>query len=346
MIDTKKLQQAYDCDSIYSLQLEVGDICYQGCIYCYMNAIPETKNSLTDQVVFSILKDARRLGVTSIEWLGGEPLLRPSIFQYMEMAESLGLRNNIWTGGLPLKDDSVAKNCARYGKNGLIAVHVSSVDEKVYKLLHPARPVEDLKSILNGVRRLLDLGYPPEQMLNSVTYTGLQGPEDMIQTIDYFEQEFGIATSLNVYHTYLRPGTPVGELERFIPSRKDVAKVYGRYTRQYGKKRLPMNCVNKQYCSANIAVLCDGSVAPCATIREKNAPNLYRDGSLYDIFQTHRDYLIFKQLKSGELISEDCKKCKINDQCWGCRSRAFAAGLGIYGKDPRCFTQIAGERNK
>jgi radical SAM protein with 4Fe4S-binding SPASM domain len=102
----------------------------------------------------------------------------------------------------------------------------------------------------------------------------------------------------------------------------------------------------KQYCSANIAVLCDGSVAPCATIREKNAPNLYRDGSLYDIFQTHRDYLIFKQLKSGELISEDCKKCKINDQCWGCRSRAFAAGLGIYGRDPRCFTQIAGERNK
>jgi MoaA/NifB/PqqE/SkfB family radical SAM enzyme len=27
----------------------------------------------------------------------------------------------------------------------------------------------------------------------------------------------------------------------------------------------------------------------------------------------------------------------MNDQCWGCRSRAYAAGRGIHGKDPRCF---------
>ena len=283
LIDLGKIQAAYDNDGIYALQLEIGDICHQGCIYCYMNAIPETRNQLSDDTITAILDDSRRLGITAIEWLGGEPLLRKSVFAHMARANELGLQNNMWTGGLPLANEGVLKNTVDLCRGGLIAFHLSTINPETYQLLHPDRPARDMEIIIDAVRGALDLGYPSDRLLNSVTFTGLQTPDDMIETIDYFEKEFGIKSSLNVYHTYLRPGLRSSELERFIPSRKAVARVYKRYDRQYGSEPMPMNCVNKQYCSATVAVLCDGSVTGCATIRERNAPRAGIDGTFFDI---------------------------------------------------------------
>jgi radical SAM protein with 4Fe4S-binding SPASM domain len=337
MIDKATLEQAYEKDSIYALQLEVGDVCYQGCIYCYMNAIPQERNRLADGTISAILQDSQKLGVTAIEWLGGEPLLRGTIFSHMAEAADLGLRNNLWTGGLPLQDARVRRQSARYTKNGLIAFHLSTIDHKIYKTLHPEKGADDLDLILSGVQELLSKGYPAAQLLNSVTFTGLQSAEDMIETIDYFEENFGIATTLNVYHTYLRPNQTRSDLERFVPAPRDVAKVYRRYGQQWGYEQAPMNCVNKQYCSATAAVLYDGSVTPCATIREDDAPRVSDGQRLSAIVTRKRDHLVFRALKDPANLPECCQDCRISDACWGCRSRSFAAGLGLYGQDPRCF---------
>ncbi|MHA1734058.1 MAG: radical SAM/SPASM domain-containing protein [Promethearchaeota archaeon] len=336
LIDEAQLATAYEKDGIYALQLEVGDRCEQGCVYCYMNAIPDGSNTLSDRDIAGILEGARDLGVTAVEWLGGEPLLRPSIFEHMELARELGLRNNVWTGGLPLYDEKVAERCADLAANGLLSVHVSSVDPSVYALLHPTRAAGDLEKILAGVENLLEVGYPATQVLNSVTFTGLQDSTDMVATMDYFESRYGIVTSLNVYHSYLRPGTPVGELERFVPSPREVALVYKRYARQQGARVVPMNCVNKQYCSATCAVLCDGSVTPCATIRELGAPNIHTDGEFAEIVRRNLDHLVFKHLKDVVNLPADCQSCVLRANCWGCRSRSYAAGLGLFGKDPAC----------
>nr|MDO8119321.1 radical SAM protein [Candidatus Sigynarchaeota archaeon] len=340
MIDAERLRAAYDSDGFYALQLEVGDKCEQGCNYCYMNALPYMKNSLGDGLISEILTDARALDITSIEWLGGEPLLRDTIFDHMDHAAALGLRNNLWTGGLPLRDPAMADKCVQTCKNGLISVHVSSVDPRVYKTLHPAASDHDLEDILSGVEHVLDAGYPASRMLNSVTFTGMQTAEDMIRTIDYFEREYSIATSLNVYHTYQHPGTDPGDLGRFIPTPAEVARTSKRIAKQSGHDAVPMNCVNKQYCSATLAVLCDGSVTPCATIREAGAPNVHSDGRLLSIATRHRDHLIIKALKSPGNLPSSCRSCEMGETCWGCRSRAFGAGRGLLGKDPRCFRHI------
>jgi len=119
-------------------------------------------------------------------------------------------------------------------------------------------------------RFLREGGIPPggglsaQSILNAVNYTGLQPPGDMIETIDCFEEKFSVRTSLNIYHGYLRPGTLPGELERFMPQASGVALITKRVTGQWGAKQLPMNCVNKQYSSATMAVLYYGSVTPCA----------------------------------------------------------------------------------
>ncbi|HDR89327.1 MAG TPA: radical SAM protein [Bacteroidetes bacterium] len=336
MIDFEELNRAYAEDRFYSLQLEVGDVCYQGCIYCYMNALPESRNMLSDKLVEKILDDTARLKFTAIEWLGGEPLLRKEIFRFMEKAQDLGLKNNMWTGGLPFADRNVVERTAGLCRNGLISIHVSTINPELYRVLHPGRPAEDLQVILNGVKHLLDTGYPADQVLNSVTFTGLQPADDMIETMEYFHTEFGIVSSLNVYHTYLRPGTGDAWLKQFIPAPSEVKKVYKKYISFMPGNVLPMNCVNKQYCSATLAVLNDGTVSPCATIRD-GCREKAGDMSFAGIVEKNRDFLNFKYLKNPENLPEDCRLCPLNDACWGCRSRSYAAGLGLYGKDPRCF---------
>lgn len=336
LINYKKLDECYKKDKFYSLQLEIGDKCNQGCIYCYMNAVENGKNTLSDNQIKQILLDAKKLGITSVEWLGGEPLLRKSIFSHMNLAQSLGFRNNVWTGGLPLSDNFILRNTVKYANPGLISFHVSTIDLEVYEKLHPGKTSNDLTLIIKSVEKLLDQGYPASNILNSVTFTGLQTADDMIETIDFFRNKYSINTSLNIYHTYLRPGFSKDDLKNFIPNKKEIIKVYKHYAKQYGKK-LSMNCVNKQYCSSTLAVLCNGCVTPCATIREEKAPNIHFDGSFYYIATKNKDYLLIKKLKNKNNLSEDCKFCSLSNICWGCRSRAFAAGRGIYGKDPRCF---------
>lgn len=339
MIDFIELNKAYNEDRFYSLQLEIGDVCYQGCIYCYMNALAQSANSLADETIFGILHDSKKLNITAIEWLGGEPLLHESAFRFLKTAQDLGLRNNMWTGGMPLKDKKVVKNLSKLCRNGLISFHLSTINSRIYNLLHMKRDAGDMDIIISGIRDLLDTGYPREQIINSVTYTGLQPPEDMIDTMDYFFREFGIVTSLNVYHTYLRPGATDDELQKFIPSPEDVALVYNKYISFMDGGKLPMNCVNKQYCSATLAVINDGSVTPCATIRDGCRENV-NEHRFYDIVLNNRDNLNFKFFKEDRNLPEECRKCGMNHSCWGCRSRAYAAGKGIYGKDPRCFRKV------
>ena len=337
MIDYKALSKTFNEDGIYALQLEAGDVCYQNCTYCYMNALHEEVNTLTDRQISEILDDSARLGIKAIEWLGGEPLLRESIYRHMEHAAGLGLRNNIWTGGLPFENEETLEKISRLARHGLISFHISTIDPEIYRKMHPERPVSDINTIVGGVEKLMELGYPADQMINSVTYTGLQPAGDMIRTIDFFEENYGVKTSMNIYHTYLRPGMDNSDLQRFIPDKKETAEVYKRYNKQWGVKQMPMNCVNKEYCSATAAILNNGAVTPCATIRDENAPNIHTDGSFYEIAVKNRDYLVFKELKNEENLPEQCKTCRINDQCWGCRSRAYAADMGMPGPDPRCF---------
>lgn len=87
MINFETLQKAYDNDGFYSLQLESGDICHQGCIYCYMNALLYSQNALDGTTVKSILQDASYLNISAVEWLGGEPLLRGSVFEFLQTAK-------------------------------------------------------------------------------------------------------------------------------------------------------------------------------------------------------------------------------------------------------------------
>lgn len=60
-----------------------------------------------------------------------------------------------------------------------------------------------------------------------------------------------------------------------------------------------------------------------------------------ELFLRQRDFLVYLPMKLGLDLPADCRKCPLGAKCWGCRSRAYTAGRGMHGKDPRCFRGVA-----
>ena len=337
LINWQKLQDLYQRDLVYAFQLEINDVCEQGCEYCYMNAPTIRRGRLSSDTLRAVISDAADMEIYCIEWLGGEPLLREDVFKLMAFASDKGLRNNMWTGGLPLSDEETARKCVELTQGGLISIHLSTLNPEIYQKSHPTRPIDDMYKIIEGVENCLNAGKPPEIMMNSTTLTSHSTAEDMINIIDHFQDEYGIPTCVNVYQFYEpRTGENIDEVLRFKPNLQTVRKVLNHLQRSAGNVSIGANCVNKQYCSATIALLNDGRLTPCATIRPDDAPTIM-DKGLRETFQAHRDWLVVKKLKDKENLPDGCRACKKNVDCWGCRAKSWDYFHDIYQRDPACF---------
>ncbi|RJQ54900.1 MAG: radical SAM protein [Actinobacteria bacterium] len=336
MIDFEALRRCYDEDRVYALQLEIWDRCEQRCDYCYMEAGSLPHRVLDSGKILEVLREASGLGVSRIEWLGGEPLLRPDWRRLLDASAELGIVNNMWTGGLPLARRGVAEDVVEATAGGMVAFHVGTIDEDVYVALHSRAHAGDLRRLLAGVENVLAAGKPPDLLLNSVTLTRGQSVSDMIRTIDFFKDTYGIDTCVNVYQSYRPMGTGGQSYLEEMPDRTDVGKVLQHAAARSGRTHAIANCVNKEYCSATVAVTNEGLVTPCATIRPADSPSIH-ERTLRQVLNEHVEDLLLLSMKRQENLAEGCRDCGRNSECWGCRGRAWDCFDNVRGRDPACF---------
>jgi MoaA/NifB/PqqE/SkfB family radical SAM enzyme len=136
---------------VYSIQIESNLTCPQGCLYCYASQDNPPVKELPKADILKILDAAVKMEVRSIDWLGGDPLVRDDWFALMNEATQRGLRNNIWSSGIPLEHKEVARKAVEASVGGFIAVHLDTLDERIYKTLHRGDPHRQIQAILTGV---------------------------------------------------------------------------------------------------------------------------------------------------------------------------------------------------
>ena len=74
--------------------------CNLACLHCYsISADIDFAGELSTQEVISVMHDLRRYGVPALILSGGEPLLRPDIFEIAAHAKSLGFYLALSTNG-------------------------------------------------------------------------------------------------------------------------------------------------------------------------------------------------------------------------------------------------------
>ncbi len=104
--------------------------CNLNCIHCYsLSADTDFPGELATEEVFTVMEDLRAFGVPVLILSGGEPLLRPDIFEISARAKDLGFYVGLSTNGA-LIDEAMADRIAAIGYDyvgvsldGIGAVH-------------------------------------------------------------------------------------------------------------------------------------------------------------------------------------------------------------------------------
>ena len=319
---------------LYALQIETTDACQQGCIYCYAGSTPREHHGLTSEEIRGLLRDAAALEIRAIDWLGGDPLLRRDWYELMQYARSLGLVNNVWTSGLPLKNKEVAARVHEVTEGGFVSVHVDSITPEVYARLHRGGNAHFIEAIVKGVDNLLALGKSPDHMINCITYTAEQGPEDAIKTMRWWFETKGLRTCLTMFN----PAGMGAEWRAFEPGLDEVQRVYTERDRiDFGGDNISISAMDtdKYYCGTMATVTFTGDVTPCSVIRDGVA-NI-RETPFREIIARHLDTLVHAKLHDVRNLPAPCDSCVNNSHCWGCRASAYHYSGDADGLDPKCW---------
>ncbi len=319
---------------LYALQIESTDACHQGCIYCYAGSTPQETRGLSSTEIHHLLSDAAALEIRAIDWLGGDPLVRSDWHALMEYAQSLGLINNIWTSGLPLRNKEIALKVYEVSEGGFVSVHVDSITPEVYASLHRGGNVQYVNAIVEGVDNMLNLGKSPDKMINCITYTNRQGPEDAIRTMRWWFEEKGLRTCLTMFN----PSGMGANWKTLEPNAQEVQMVYTERDRiNYGDDTISIAAMDtdKYYCGTMSTVTFTGDVTPCSVIREE-VGNI-RLTPFPQIIEEHIDTLIHADLHDICNLPVPCNACINNEHCWGCRASAYHYSGDANGLDPKCW---------
>ena len=321
----------FEENRVYSVQIESCLSCNGGCRYCYASAQDARAAEIPAATIHRILREVTAEGVRAIDWLGGDPLCRDDWYELAQEARDLGLVNNIWTSGIPLADPAVACQVVRVTPGGFVSVHLDSLDEEIYQLLHTGEPGTKKEAILRGVENLLACGKPPGEIINCITFTRPLSGKDVERTIRHFAGK-GIRTCL----TQICAAGLGTEHPEWVPSGPQIEHAIGiRDQLNYPGSDISMSTMdtNKFYCGGTVCITVEGDVTPCSVIRQ-GFGNVNQE-PFGEIVDRHRRELLFLPLREPDSSSR-CSSCKNQAVCWGCRATAYYMTGDIMAEDPNC----------
>ncbi len=328
--------------------------CNLNCIHCRASDF-DKKSFLDFKLIKKILNEAKKLGVKTITFSGGEPFLRKDIFDLISLAKGLGFIVRVQSNSLLLNDEKV-KKLKELGLD-YIGTGLDGLEENHDKM----------RSCKGAFRKVLE-------NLNLFLKYGLKTHIEFTATnfnfLD-FEEVMKICEEKGVYDVMTRIVLPAGKGKVFdfslnkeqyrnflkkvieVKNGKINIKTYCQdpisiYLDKEHKKFLLKKYKNKKIiggCSAGINMLYispSGLVKPCSFL-EVFFGNI-KDKSLNEIFSSkERELFLSKQLFRN--FNKKCKSCKLKFLCGGCRARAFNFNKDVWSEDPFCFKKKTGKKN-
>ncbi len=338
--DDELQRQYFEAGRVYRLQVESTLSCPQLCDYCYAESKPDSSHGMSSGKIKEVLDAAAAMGVKVIDWLGGDPLVRPDWGELCEHAIALNMVNNIWTSGIPLANQAIAKHAVELTRGGFLSVHLDSIDPDGYSRVHGDRgmhvDVKNIERVLRGVQNALEVGKDPGAMVNCITFTKdlASGDGAAKKTIQYFHEKFGIKTCLTLYKPASR--TMKGSVQDWQPTPEQMRATYKFRDALYPNDP-PVGAmdVTKFYCGSKVCVKADGWLVPCSVIRTMEFGNVNDEG-IETLVDKHRRRLMFMDFRDPATMPGKCGDCASNSACFGCRSNAFYYGGDVCSEDPTC----------
>lgn len=306
--------------------------CNLKCAHCYQDAEKKESGELTTEEGKALIEQIARAGFKIMIFSGGEPLLRPDIFELVSHAASLGLRPVFGTNGTLITED-VARRLKECGACAM-GISVDSLDPEKHSRF---RGLDDAYELtMAGIENCKKAGLPFQIHTTVVDWNR----DEVTKITDFAEQ----AGAIGHYVFFLIPvgrgamieetALEVEENERLLRAimekqrevsidvKPTCAPQFTRVAKQLGvETRFDRGCLaGLTYC----VVGSEGIVRPCAYMVEEAG----------DVRETPFDRIwaespVFEKLRT-RAYSGACGECDYRDGCGGCRARAAYYHDGDY----------------
>jgi putative heme d1 biosynthesis radical SAM protein NirJ2 len=319
--------------------------CNMFCDHCYRDAGVRLEDELTTDQGKTLIDQIKEAGFRMMIMSGGEPLMRPDIFEICSYAVSRGLRTVMGTNGT-LITPQVANELRRCGL-AACAVSLDSIvaaeNDAFRKLPHA------YDMALQGMANLKAAGIP-FQVNTTVMDWNVKYLESMTDlAVDlgarahhiFFLVPTGRATSIE--QEALRVKEYEQTLHRIMEKQKNVSieikpTCAPQFIRVADKKGIPIRF--SRGCLAGISyciISPTGDVQPCAYLDIRLGH--VKQESFCDIWHQNQ---VLNELRSQQYGGK-CGGCEYTERCGGCRARAYYYSNGDYmAQDDWCLYQPKG----
>ncbi|NLV17060.1 MAG: putative heme d1 biosynthesis radical SAM protein NirJ2 [Syntrophomonadaceae bacterium] len=299
--------------------------CNMFCDHCYREAGARLEEELTTRQGKTLLDQIKEAGFRLMIMSGGEPLMRPDIFELCAYSTSLGLRTVMGTNGTLITRE-VAEELR---KSGVMACAVS-VDSIVARENDEFRKLDGAYDLaVEGMENLKRAGVPFQ--INTTVMDWNVGQLELLTDMAielgamahhvFFLVPTGRAASIE--QEALRVREYEQTLNRLMEKQKSIdieikptcAPQFIRVADMKGlKTRFTRGCLaGISYCIISPR----GDVQPCAYL-DVRVGNV-KEQSFADIWHNNA---VLKQLRTEEYGGK-CGNCEYTHTCGGCRARAY-----------------------
>jgi radical SAM protein with 4Fe4S-binding SPASM domain len=300
--------------------------CNLKCSHCYINAVDrKLENELTTEegkrLIDQICEVSRPLLILS----GGEPLLRPDVYELIKYGSSKGLKMGLGSNG-SLIDVAVAK---KLKEAGITTVSIS-LDS------HIAAQHDDFRGVIgswekavNAIKVLHD-----NNVLVQVNTSLTHDNYDQIDDIMSFSESIGVE---NFHLFFLVPTGRGMKLDDISPQKYEhmITTTFAKVSKhrlnvrpscapQFMRIAQGMGLDMRQWIRGCIAgmyycrIYPNGDITPCpylpvkvGNVREKSFKEIWQNADM------------FKKLRDPRTLTGKCGKCDYKMLCGGCRARAY-----------------------
>lgn len=295
------------------------------CDHCYRDAGAKAADELSTEEAKAMLEEIAKAGFKIMIFSGGEPLMRPDLYELVAYAKSLGLRPVLGTNGTLITPEA-ARKLKEAGVMGA-GISLDSLDEQKHDELR--RYQGAFREAIQGMKNCREAGLPFQ-----VHTTVFDWNQDELEAITDFAVDIGAVAhhffflvptgrAVNIEEESLRAEAYENVLTRIMNKQKEVnielkptcAPQFMRIAREMGMDlRFQRGCLaGTHYC----IISPKGDVQPCAYL---NIPlGNVRDIPFSQLWKTHP---VFEELRTLN-YKGGCGSCKYKKICGGCRARAY-----------------------
>jgi AdoMet-dependent heme synthase len=317
---------------IYSIKLEVNDMCTLSCEMCY---VPKKQTEMPIQWIKSLLDQIKSCGIR-LEILGGEPLMRNDIVEIVRLSKNYAKipHVSIYTNGI-FATAKLSEDLKSAGLDSAIVTLISA-DPETHDNFTGSKG--SWEQTINGIRNL------KKASVNTYTFTAIHNKNaGEIRKIHKFVTEELMAHAL---------------FYQYIPQKKDdnliIANDLWYELKNWVLKMNPDHSgfvrdfymLTGNACSGGnfvLTVKADGTVQPCPFI--SNIPLGHINNT--NIWSIYKNRYNSEDLKSFKSLPDLCKECSYSSVCGGgCRAGNESLSLDYSKSDHRCLGPYYEKLNK